>query len=1038
MRGRAPRWASDLLRETPVVLFFAWALSLAITFHGREIMMLDHALTFDHWWYFHRRLGEGGLAQWNPFSLLGRSAVQWSYVPASLFSPLIALADLTLDRFRAFHVAGTWMVLCALYATGRLAGYGRWLPLVPVLLVAASGFRYWISFLHFATLLTALPLTIGYLLRLVNQGGPRGWRQPGALALLLALSFLGLRIELMVYAVALVVLVSAALGWSRARASRSALGWVAAGIGLAVFALAASAWQLAYLVSAAVESRRLAPALDVAVLLDPFLWKWLGLILALQPATILLALNLAALALCGARPRLGCLSLSWRGLGLLLGLEALVAVGLRRAATAGALRAAPHLDMALVDRAFGFLGSAAGVAAVVLASVALLRAHPSPSLRRSFGLLAALAAGFQVATYAGHTWTVNASVHPFFVPLPLTGLLALGAAGLWLRGQSWLLAALVAYHAIGEVGALLLLEGLGIPWLPPRAAILELPLQVILILEAGRLVIETGRGVLIPLTPARVPRILPWMRPAGAVAASILAAMLLERALLPTALAEDPAEFPFGGSVREVPLPNGSLERWVKAPDGAPVPEGCIHRAEAPGSVIERASDPGAAAHGESAARLRATSAGGSWLRCAAPHPETLRGRHVRFLVSVRSADSYPGAVEVDVQDGVGPIAFARHGGPDGRPAPAGQWTTHSVVTRIAPTAGAVMLTVNATAFAAADVDVDDLRLEVTDAEPRRRRVHAQDFPFDTTPVGDAAAPRNRWLADAAETARRLRALREVAPDPFHRKAISDDVFLLSPAEQYYRFLPAHSLTPNTAPLYASEIPAPLRDLFPDRGTAARAPLKRLEHPDMGPMLLAYQRALRARNGEPPPGPYPTTVTLLPHRSRDPVLRELLAEEGGQTPRAFLAGRVVTVPDPRAERAYLSAALARGQALTEVITTSDPGFRASESPASGMPGGRVDFVADEPERVALDVATDRDAYLALLDLWSPGWTATVDGRETAIHRGYATARFVAVPAGRHRVEFSYRVPGLRPAAALSLLVWGAGLALVVLGPGRLE
>jgi hypothetical protein len=405
----------------------------------------------------------------------------------------------------------------------------------------------------------------------------------------------------------------------------------------------------------------------------------------------------------------------------------------------------------------------------------------------------------------------------------------------------------------------------------------------------------------------------------------------------------------------------------------------------------------------------------------------------VRFLVSVKSADSYPGAVEVDVQDGLSPIAFAPHGGAEGGPAPPSRWTSHSVVTRVAPGAERLLLTVNATAFAAADVDVDDLRLEVTEAEPRRHRVHARDFPFDTTRLDATPALRNRWLHDAVETSARLRA---TAPDPLHRKRIADDVLLLSPAEQYSRFLPARSRTLNTAPLYASEIPAALRDLFLDGAAGARPPSRHLEHPDMGPTLLAYQRARRARRGEPPPPPYPTAVTVLPHRRRDPLFREVLAEEGARTPRAFLSGRVVRLADPGAERAYLSAALARGDMLAEAITTSDPRFSAGEPPAAARPAGRVAFLADDPERVVLDVAAARDAYLTLLDLWSPGWRATVDGREAPIYRGYVATRFVAVPAGRHRVEFAYAVPGLRPAAWISVLGWASLLVAVALPQRR--
>ena len=86
MRRGGPPWPW-LGKEIPIMLLGVYLVWLVIAFHGREIIMLDHALTFDHWWYFHDRLREGQLAQWNPFSLLGRIAVQWGYVPVSLMSP---------------------------------------------------------------------------------------------------------------------------------------------------------------------------------------------------------------------------------------------------------------------------------------------------------------------------------------------------------------------------------------------------------------------------------------------------------------------------------------------------------------------------------------------------------------------------------------------------------------------------------------------------------------------------------------------------------------------------------------------------------------------------------------------------------------------------------------------------------------------------------------------------------------------------------------------------------------------------------------
>jgi uncharacterized membrane protein YfhO len=51
----------------------------------------------------------------------------------------------------------------------------------------------------------------------------------------------------------------------------------------------------------------------------------------------------------------------------------------------------------------------------------------------------------------------------------------------------------------------------------------------------------------------------------------------------------------------------------------------------------------------------------------------------------------------------------------------------------------------------------------------------------------------------------------------------------------------------------------------------------------------------------------------------------------------------------------------------------------------------------------------------------PGWTATIDGRETVIHPVDGIFQGVDVPAGSHRLAFSYSPP---------YVGWG-GLAFVV-------
>jgi hypothetical protein len=345
-------------------------------------------------------------------------------------------------------------------------------------------------------------------------------------------------------------------------------------------------------------------------------------------------------------------------------------------------------------------------------------------------------------------------------------------------------------------------------------------------------------------------------------------------------------------------------------------------------------------------------------------------------------------------------------------------------------------LTINATFAADAAVLVNDLRLEVAEAPSPRQRVYVEDFPFARTPVDAAPGATTAWVRDALIAADSLRHHPAGDADPFHRRYVPDDVFLLSPGEQYYRFLPAYSRTLNTAPLYASEIPAALVRLFRDlpEGRAEPAP-QRPAHPDMATILRAYKRAELARIGHAEAFPYPAQVAILPHRRGRPVGRALLAEEGDRTPRAFLASRVVRFEDAATEHAHLTRRLDGGGTLAEEITTSDSAFPA-ERAAGGADArrseapGAVSFTRDEPEHVALAVTAERDAYVVLLDLWSRGWRATVDGRRAPVFRAYGAARFVAVPAGRHVVEFTYGVPGLPPAAGISTLTALAGLAVL--------
>lgn len=98
------------------------------------------------------------------------------------------------------------------------------------------------------------------------------------------------------------------------------------------------------------------------------------------------------------------------------------------------------------------------------------------------------------------------------------------------------------------------------------------------------------------------------------------------------------------------------------------------------------------------------------------------------------------------------------------------------------------------------------------------------------------------------------------------------------------------------------------------------------------------------------------------------------------------------------------------------------------APGSAGSAGPVTWVADT---AAVTVTATRPALLVLSQAWSPGWGARVAGRTVPVVRVDGLVQGVPVPAGTHRVAFTYHAPGLRAGFALSL---GTALALLAAAP----
>jgi len=179
---------------------------------------------------------------------------------------------------------------------------------------------------------------------------------------------------------------------------------------------------------------------------------------------------------------------------------------------------------------------------------------------------------------------------------------------------------------------------------------------------------------------------------------------------------------------------------------------------------------------------------------------------------------------------------------------------------------------------------------------------------------------------------------------------------------------------------------------------------------------------------------YLDDVLILPHKDDDIVLREIMADEGSQTNRAFISDRVVVLGSQRDEYAYLKDHLEAGGRLQERITTSDHVFRneLGEGTHKNLPlRSETIFEDDSPERVVIRAKTNKESFLALMDTFSSGWKAYVNGVEAKVYRGYLGTRFVHLHPGINTVVFEYSLAGLRTSMIASLSVWIVLIILVI-------
>ena len=147
----------------------------------------------------------------------------------------------------------------------------------------------------------------------------------------------------------------------------------------------------------------------------------------------------------------------------------------------------------------------------------------------------------------------------------------------------------------------------------------------------------------------------------------------------------------------------------------------------------------------------------------------------------------------------------------------------------------------------------------------------------------------------------------------------------------------------------------------------------------------------------------------------------------------MLAGHVVLENLERRPRAFVAYRYEHGMSDEHILdrlfspNRSDVDFGAIRLADAGAT--RIDAAENPnpctierpiPERVVLHCHAQHAGYAVLLDEWTPGWTATVDGASASLQRADVVFRAVPIPGGDHVVEMRYQTPGLRAGAMVSL------------------
>ena len=116
---------------------------------------------------------------------------------------------------------------------------------------------------------------------------------------------------------------------------------------------------------------------------------------------------------------------------------------------------------------------------------------------------------------------------------------------------------------------------------------------------------------------------------------------------------------------------------------------------------------------------------------------------------------------------------------------------------------------------------------------------------------------------------------------------------------------------------------------------------------------------------------------------------------------------------------FLNRVWARGNADCFLYRLKNPKRRITTSPATAL--NTVNIVKRDPSEVEFQVDLNSAAVVELTELMFPGWSVTVDSKETVSETDSGFGRLVQVDAGLHTVRWTYRPRSFQAGLLISVV-----------------